>query len=166
MLDTAFARNPRLKAMAADVRMAEASIAVARKAKVPDFSLGMQADALASPTLYWPQATMSLPIWRDKIAAQIAAAVRQATDILNREKGANPYLLHEKLCETMAKGVGVLRAKEELGQASAEHEVLKKEAAKLKAPGASQDHPGWHDAGARRSVRTPPCHPPSIATHS
>ena len=40
---------------------------------------------------------------------QITAAVRKATDILNRETGANPYLLHEKLCETMAKGVGIVR---------------------------------------------------------
>lgn len=74
LLDTAFARNPRLKAMEAEVRLAEASIAVARKSKVPDFTAGLSADALASPTLYWPQASMTLPIWRDKIAAQIAAA--------------------------------------------------------------------------------------------
>ena len=73
LLDTAFARNPRLKAMEAEVRMAEASIAVARKSKVPDFSAGLQAEVYAPP-FYWPQASMSLPIWRDKIAAQIAAA--------------------------------------------------------------------------------------------
>ena len=74
LLATAFVRNPRLKAMAADVRMAEASIAMARKAKVPDFSLGLMADAKASPTMFRPQAGMTLPIWRDKIAAQVAAA--------------------------------------------------------------------------------------------
>lgn len=73
LLDTAFARSPRLKAMEADVRMAEASIALARKSKVPDFSAGLQAEVY-SPPFYWPQASMSLPIWRDKIAAQIAAA--------------------------------------------------------------------------------------------
>jgi len=73
LLDTAFARNPRLKAMEADVRMAEASIALARKSKVPDFSAGLQAEVY-TPPFYWPQASMSLPIWRDKIAAQIAAA--------------------------------------------------------------------------------------------
>jgi outer membrane protein, heavy metal efflux system len=74
LLATAFARNPRLKAMAADVQMAEASIAMARKSKVPDFSLGLEADVKATPTMYRPQASMTLPIWRDKIAAQIAAA--------------------------------------------------------------------------------------------
>jgi outer membrane protein TolC len=74
LLAVAFARNPQLKEMEAQVRQAQASLDLAYKAKVPDFSLGMSADALASPTLYWPQASMSLPLWRDKIAAQIAGA--------------------------------------------------------------------------------------------
>jgi len=73
LLDTAFARNPRLKAMESDVRMAQDSIALARKAKIPDFSAGLQAEVY-EPPFYWPQGSMSLPIWRDKIAAQIAAA--------------------------------------------------------------------------------------------
>lgn len=74
LLATAFARNPRLKAMDADVRMAETAIALARKSKVPDFALGLKADAKASPTMFRPEAGMTLPIWRDKIAAQVAAA--------------------------------------------------------------------------------------------
>lgn len=73
LLATAFARNPKLKAAEAEVRMAEASIAQARKSKVPDFSAGLQAEVY-EPPFYWPQASMTLPIWRDKIAAQIAAA--------------------------------------------------------------------------------------------
>jgi succinate dehydrogenase / fumarate reductase flavoprotein subunit len=85
-------------------------------------------------------------------SAQVLAAVRKATDILNRETGANPYLLHEKLCETMAKGVGIVRVKEELEQAIAEIESHKKEAENLKAPGASQYNPGWHEALAMRSL--------------
>lgn len=74
LLATAFARNPRLKAMEAEVRLAEANITLAAKSKVPDFSLGLMADAKASPTMFRPLAGMTLPIWRDKIAAQIAAA--------------------------------------------------------------------------------------------
>ncbi len=70
----AFAHNPQLKAMEADVRSAEAGIAVAYKERVPDFSAALMADIKASPVLYWPQASMSLPIWRDKIAAEIAGA--------------------------------------------------------------------------------------------
>jgi len=73
LLNTAFARNPRLKALAAEVRQAEAAIAQARKAKVPDFSVGLQ-DEVYHPPFYWPQASMTLPIWRDKITAEIAAA--------------------------------------------------------------------------------------------
>ena len=72
LLAEAFARNPRLKAAEAEVRMAEASIAQARKSKVPDFSAGLQAEVY-EPPFYWPQASMTLPIWRDKIKAQIAA---------------------------------------------------------------------------------------------
>jgi outer membrane protein, heavy metal efflux system len=73
LLNTAFARNPRLKAMESEARMAEDSIALANKGKVPDFSAGLQAEVY-NPPFYWPQASMSLPLWRDKIAAQIAAA--------------------------------------------------------------------------------------------
>jgi outer membrane protein TolC len=74
LLAAAFARNPRLKAMEADVRMAEANIALAAKSKVPDFSLGLMADAKAAPTMFRPLAGATFPLWRDKIAAQIAAA--------------------------------------------------------------------------------------------
>jgi outer membrane protein, heavy metal efflux system len=73
LLDTAFAHNPKLNAMKANVRMAEASIAQARKSNVPDFSTGLQAE-IYHPPFYWPQASMTLPIWRDKVAAEIAAA--------------------------------------------------------------------------------------------
>ena len=73
-LRLAFAHNPQLKAIEADVRTAEAGIAVAYKERVPDFSAALMADVKASPVLYWPQLSMSLPIWRDKIAAEIAAA--------------------------------------------------------------------------------------------
>jgi cobalt-zinc-cadmium efflux system outer membrane protein len=36
--------------------------------------LGLMADVQMNPTLYRPLGTISLPIWRDKIAAQIAEA--------------------------------------------------------------------------------------------
>ena len=73
----ALAQNTQLKAMEADVRAAEASIRLARRSRLPDFSLGFMADVKANPTLYrlpGNPGTMSLPIWRDKIAAQIAEA--------------------------------------------------------------------------------------------
>jgi outer membrane protein, heavy metal efflux system len=71
---TALVRNPRLKAMEAEVRRADASIRLAYKARVPDFTVGLEADAKASPVIYTPQFGITLPIWRDKIAAQIAEA--------------------------------------------------------------------------------------------
>jgi outer membrane protein TolC len=74
ILDTAFARNPELKAMEAEVRRAQASLDLAYKAKVPDFSLGLMADVKMAPVLYRPLATVTLPVWRDKISAEIAAA--------------------------------------------------------------------------------------------
>ncbi|HYV29289.1 MAG TPA: TolC family protein, partial [Candidatus Eisenbacteria bacterium] len=60
LLATGFARNPRLKAMEAEVGMAEAEIAMAAKSKVPDFSLGLEADAKAAPVMFRPQGSMTL----------------------------------------------------------------------------------------------------------
>ncbi len=74
ILDTAFARNPQLKAMEAEVRQAQASLDLARKSKLPDVTIGSSVDVKATPWLYWPQATVTLPVWRDKTAAEIAAA--------------------------------------------------------------------------------------------
>jgi outer membrane protein TolC len=74
LFETALAQNTRLKAMEADIRAAEASISLAQNARLPDFNLGLMADVKMDPTLYRPLGTVSLPIWRDKIAAQIAEA--------------------------------------------------------------------------------------------
>jgi cobalt-zinc-cadmium efflux system outer membrane protein len=84
VLRLAFARNPQLKAAESEVRAAEAGIAVAYKQRVPDFALGLMADAKASPTLYRPLAAMTLPIWRDKIAAELAQA--QAKEMAARAR--------------------------------------------------------------------------------
>ena len=73
LLAMAFARNPKLKAAEAEVRQAQTSIVQARKSRVPDFTAGLQAEVY-EPPFYWPQASMTLPVWRDKIGAQIAAA--------------------------------------------------------------------------------------------
>jgi len=83
---------------------------------------------------------------------QIAAGVRGATDVLNREQGTNPYLLHEKLNEVMTTGVGIVRKKEELETAVEALEGLKQEAASLRAPGTSQYNPGWHEALSMKSL--------------
>ena len=84
----AFAHNPQLAAMAADVRAAEAGIALAYKSRVPDFSLGLMADVKASPTMFRPLAGMTLPVWRDKIAAEIAQAQANELAAKSRLKAA------------------------------------------------------------------------------
>ncbi len=83
---------------------------------------------------------------------QIASGVRRATDILNREEGANPYLLHEKLHAVMSKNVGIVRQKDELEQAVEELGELRAEVATVRAPGTSQYNPGWHEALSMRSL--------------
>jgi outer membrane protein TolC len=74
LLQLVVSTNTRLRGLAAEVKAAEAAIGVAQKANRPDTSLGLMADAKMEPTLYRPQASVSLPVWRDKIAAQIAEA--------------------------------------------------------------------------------------------
>ncbi|HSA01211.1 MAG TPA: TolC family protein, partial [Candidatus Paceibacterota bacterium] len=46
----------------------------ARQSKLPDFNVGVEADVKASPVMWRPSVGVTLPVWRDKIAAEIAAA--------------------------------------------------------------------------------------------
>lgn len=114
---TALTRNPRLRAMEAEVRLAEASLALARKTNVPDLSAGIEADVKAYPVMVRPSVGVTLPIWRDKIAARIAAAQagKRAAEarlsaehialavefaeksLMFRESSRNLALLHERL---------------------------------------------------------------------
>jgi outer membrane protein, heavy metal efflux system len=41
---------------------------------MPDTSVGLMADVKMSPVLYRPWGTVTLPLWRDKLAAQVAEA--------------------------------------------------------------------------------------------
>lgn len=68
------AANPGLARMRAMVEMTVASVAVARKSGTPDFTLGLMTDVKADPLMFRPTATITLPVWREKIAATIAAA--------------------------------------------------------------------------------------------
>jgi outer membrane protein TolC len=66
--------NADLAQMRAMVEMATAGIEVARKAGTPDFAVGVMADLKADPLMVRPTASVTLPIWREKIASNIAAA--------------------------------------------------------------------------------------------
>lgn len=70
----ALAANPSLAAMRTMVEMAVAQVQIARTAKTPDFTAGLMVDTKADPRMYRPTATMTLPIWRGKIAAAIESA--------------------------------------------------------------------------------------------
>ena len=66
--------NPELGRMRAMVEMAVAGVQVARKAGTPDFTVGAMADFKADPLMVRPTAKVTLPIWREKIRANITAA--------------------------------------------------------------------------------------------
>ncbi|MCE5277835.1 MAG: TolC family protein [Planctomycetaceae bacterium] len=72
LLETAMARNPRLKEMRSEVDRAMAMYALAQKTAVPDYSWGVGVNVLQTPLPVMPSFGITLPIWRDKIAAEIA----------------------------------------------------------------------------------------------
>ena len=127
---SALLRNPNLKAMEAEVRRAAASLQLAHKGRIPDFTLGLEADAKASPVMFTPLAGMTLPIWRDKIAAQISEAQNMklaaearlskeqiglavefaAKSFMYRESTRNFSLLRERLLPKARQSLEVARA--------------------------------------------------------
>jgi len=71
---SAIRQNPKLKIMSAEIRVAEAALRMAARSRVPDFTVGLEVDLKATPLMWRPTAGVTLPIWRDKIASEIAAA--------------------------------------------------------------------------------------------
>jgi succinate dehydrogenase / fumarate reductase flavoprotein subunit len=87
-----------------------------------------------------------LPSKPEPSSDQIRDAIRAATDILNRESGENPYVVHDKLQDCMESFVGIVRQADELTQGVEEIVRLKEVAKNVKAHGSSQYNPGWHEA--------------------
>ncbi len=85
-------------------------------------------------------------------SGQVEAIFREATSVLNRESGENPYLLHEELQEVMGQHVGIVRTGKELEEGIEKLATLKQKAANVKAHGASQYNPGWHEALSLKSL--------------
>ncbi len=83
---------------------------------------------------------------------QASKIIRNATDILNRESGANPYLLHEQLEQNMQVNVGIIRTKYELEKGIDRIELIIEEYKSVKAKGTSQFNPGWHEALGLRNL--------------
>ncbi len=78
--------------------------------------------------------------------ALVASVVQRAIDPLNREAGENPYLVHEELQELMQQYVGIIRTAGELEKGIEGVMRLRERARDVKAHGASQYNPGWHEA--------------------
>jgi succinate dehydrogenase / fumarate reductase, flavoprotein subunit len=78
--------------------------------------------------------------------AQIKDAYRRATEPLNRPSGENPYLLHEELQTLMNDHCNIVRTGDELRAGIDKLQPLKERAKNVKAHGASQYNPGWHEA--------------------
>lgn len=92
--------NPGLAQMRAMVEMAVAGVGVARQAGTPDFTLGLMADLKADPLMLRPTATVTLPVWRDKIAAIIAGAEARR-DAASARVGAEQLNLAAELAQML-----------------------------------------------------------------
>lgn len=66
--------NPRLAVFHALAQAALAQVDVAGREGNPDFAAGLMVDVKPNPLMFRPEFAMSLPVWRDKIAAVLAAA--------------------------------------------------------------------------------------------
>ena len=95
------------------------------------------------------QTTSGKPKINDNQAKKV---VRAATDILNRNHGENPYLIHEDLQELMQNNVGIVRTDELLSEGIKGILALWKNYNNVKADGASQFNPGWHQAISLRNL--------------
>ena len=82
----------------------------------------------------------------------IQKVIRSTTDILNREKGENPYLIHEELQELMQNNVGIVRTDELLSEGIDGLSTLWEKFNNVKADGACQFNPGWHEAISLRNL--------------
>ena len=82
----------------------------------------------------------------------VEKAIRTATDILNRENGENPYLIHEELQDLMQDNVGIVRTDELLSKGIDGLSNLWEKFKNVKADGACQFNPGWHQAISLRNL--------------
>jgi len=83
---------------------------------------------------------------------QAKKVVRSATNILNRDSGKNPYLIHEDLQELMQNNVGIVRTDELLSEGLKGILALWENFNNVKADGTSQFNPGWHQAISLRNL--------------
>ena len=78
--------------------------------------------------------------------AAIEASFGRAREVLNREEGLNPYVLHDEIRDLMQSDVGIWRDDERLARGMDGLTAMKEKVARVKAHGSSQYNPGWHEA--------------------
>jgi succinate dehydrogenase / fumarate reductase, flavoprotein subunit len=76
--------------------------------------------------------------------AQVEAIEAEALAPFERERGENPYALHQELQDTMQELVGLIRTEGELKAALEKLAVLKERATRVRVEGNRQYNPGWH----------------------
>jgi succinate dehydrogenase / fumarate reductase flavoprotein subunit len=72
--------------------------------------------------------------------------IKSATDILNRDKGNNPYIVHEELQKIMQNNVGIVRRGEELQIGLKKLDKIKLDINNVCAHASAQYNPGWNEA--------------------
>ena len=76
----------------------------------------------------------------------VSRIIKNATDILNRNEGTNPYVVHEHLQNIMQDHVGIVRTGEELESGLKKLDEIKSDINKAHAHASAQYNPGWNEA--------------------
>ncbi len=76
--------------------------------------------------------------------AEVEAAAAAALAPFARERGENPYAVHQELQATMQDLVGIIRTEGELKAALEKLAVLRERAQRVRVEGNRQYNPGWH----------------------
>ena len=82
----------------------------------------------------------------EQIARNIDKILKNATDILNRDEGENPYLVHEELQSIMHQYVGIVRTGNELQIGLGKLDIIKTAIKQVYAHASPQYNPGWNEA--------------------
>ncbi len=83
---------------------------------------------------------------------QIEAATEEALAPFSREKGTNPYAVHEDMKDQMQKYVGIIRTEEDLKQGLVEIERLRGDSQRVKVEGNRHFNAAWHETVDLRNM--------------
>jgi succinate dehydrogenase / fumarate reductase flavoprotein subunit len=78
--------------------------------------------------------------------AAIEDAAQEAVAPFNREKGTNPFAIHEDLMNQMQRYVGIMRTEEDLAEGLKQLGRLKEDAKQARIDGPRHYNNGWHES--------------------